>query len=200
MSAPLVAGYAALAPDTVRTLILQGLQGPPIAFDAAARGRMLLRKPVEFPVTTPLRLWDWLDELVVEPSGRKLAWMVGGPDIPGAVYREFVEELLLGDRLLAGDCELNGQTIDLGRIDVPVLLVLGRKEEFVPCEASVPLFDAIAGDDTTTIELPVGHWDSRRRSSLTSRGGLGSVTGSNTGATTRSRDRAIRNSRRRSEL
>lgn len=186
VSAPLAAGYAALHPDTVRTLILQG---PPLAFDAGADADMdlfhnlaaehdpeqvaeafdtvpttlleaalLLRKPVEFPVTSSVRLWDRLDdEEYVEETGRKLAWLVGGPDIPGAVYREYVDELILGDRLLESNWQLNGRDVDLDRIDMPTLLLLAREDKFVPREASVPFLDAIPSDDATTIELPVKH-------------------------------------------
>ena len=186
VSAPLVAGYAALHPDTVRTLVLQG---PPLAFDAGAEADvelfrllaahhdreslaetleavptelleagLLLRKPVELTVTYPLRLWDRLeDEAFVDETGRKLAWLVGGPTIPGTLYREFLEDLVLEDRLIEDEWRLNGRAVDLERIDVPVALVLGREDAFVPRAASLPFLEAIPSDETTVIELPVGH-------------------------------------------
>lgn len=43
------------------------------------------------------------------------------------------------------------------RIGVPVLLILGREDEFIPPEAALPFLDAVASDDTDVVELPVKH-------------------------------------------
>ena len=186
VSAPLVAGYAALAPETVRTLVLQG---PPLAFDSGAEDdidlfrkvaenhdpervaatfdavppalletALALRKPVEYAVTNPLHLWDRLDDdAFVEEFGRKLEWTRGGPAVPAATYREFVTELLVENRLLEGEWALNGRDVDLERLEMPVALVLGRDDKFVPRSASAPFLEAIPSDDTEIVDLPVGH-------------------------------------------
>ncbi len=117
-----------------------------------------LRKPVEYTVTTPLRLWDRLDDdAFVEEQGRKLEWTAGGPNLPATAYREFVEELLLENRLIESELELGGERVDLSAIEMPVLLVLGEEDEFVPREASVPFLDGIGSDDAAIVELPTGH-------------------------------------------
>ncbi|TYL38781.1 poly(R)-hydroxyalkanoic acid synthase [Natronococcus pandeyae] len=183
-SAPLAAAYAALFPDRVRTLVLQG---PPLDFDTEAGMDLFralaaehdpeqvadafdavptpllevafaLRKPVEYTVTTPLRLWDQLDDdEFVEEQGRKLEWTMGGPNLPATTYREFVEELLVENRLLENEWRLCGRRVDLSAIEMPVLLVLGEEDKFVPREASVPFLDEIESDDTAIVELPTGH-------------------------------------------
>ncbi|WP_436343822.1 alpha/beta fold hydrolase [Natronorubrum sp. FCH18a] len=192
-TAPLVAGYVGLYPDSVRTLVLQG---PPLSFDPTDGAAdaddvtgmdlfrklaanhdpqqvadafdtvptpllevaLALRKPVEYTVTNPLRLWDRFDDdAYVEKYGRKLSWLRGGPRLPGTAYREFIEELLLENRLLEGTWRLNGRDVDLERIDVPVSLVLGREDQFVPRDASVPFLEAIPSEDTTVLEFPTGH-------------------------------------------
>ena len=202
-SAPLAAGYAALYPETVRTLLLQG---PPLSFDsgdgavdrseagtasidrpdgfdlfrtlatnhdpervadavdlvpaALLEAALALRKPVEYAVTNPLRLWDRLDDdAFVEEYGRKLDWMLNepNPDLPAATYREFVEELLVENQLLEGTWRLNGREVDLSTLEMPVLLILGREDAFVPRRASVPFLEAIPSEDATVLEFPTGH-------------------------------------------
>lgn len=183
-SVPVAVAYAALFPDRVRTL---ALQGPPIdfhagddlqlfrslaaeqdhervaaAFDAVPTPLLelglALRKPVEHAVTTPLRLWDRLDDAAfVEEQGRKLEWIAGGPHVPGRLYREFVEDLLLENRLIESELELGGRRVDLSAIDAPTLLVIGEDDAYVPRAASVPLLEAIESDDTAVLELPTGH-------------------------------------------
>ncbi|MDG5818162.1 alpha/beta fold hydrolase [Natronococcus sp. A-GB7] len=183
-SVPLVVAYAALFPDRVRTLVLQG---PPIdfragddmelfrtlatghdhdrvsrAFDAVPTPLLEIglacRRPVEYTVTAPLWLWDRLDDpAFVEQQGRKLEWVQGGPDIPARLYREFVEDLLLENRLIENDLELGGRRVDLSAIDAPTLLVLGEDDRFVPRAASVPILEEIGSDEAEIVELPTGH-------------------------------------------
>ena len=182
--APLAAAYAALHPERIRTLVLQG---PPLDFDAGGgvgllrllaahlpletlvesfdavpppvvEGAFTLRKPVEYAATNPARLWDRLDdEGYVEDFARRLAWTADGPAVPGTFYREFVERLLLENRLIRNELRVDGRRVDVGSLAVPVLLVLGREDEFVPREASVPFLDVLSSDDTETLDLPTGH-------------------------------------------
>lgn len=184
VGAPLAAAYAGLRPERVRTLVLQG---PPLDFDAGGgvgllrtqaahldverladvlgtvppsvvEGGFALRKPVEYALTNPLRLWDHLDDdEYVEDVGRKLAWARDGPDLPGTFFREFVRELLLENRLIRGELVLDGLDVDLGAVDVPVALFVGAEDAFVPREASVPFLEAVASEDTAVVEAPVGH-------------------------------------------
>ncbi|MFU8868625.1 alpha/beta fold hydrolase [Natronococcus sp.] len=183
-SVPLVVAYAALFPDRIRTLVLQG---PRVDFRAGddlelfrtlAAGHdheqvasvfdavptpllevgLASRKPVEYTVTAPLRLWDRLDDPeFVAGQGRKLEWALGGPDVPARLYREFVGDLLLENRLIENELELGGRRVDLSAIDAPALLVLGEDDKFVPREASVPILEEIGSDEAEIVELPTGH-------------------------------------------
>ena len=183
-SAPVAAAYAAVHPDTLRTLILRG---PPLDFDAGDAVELLrtlaihqdlelvadvfevvptevlelalaARKPVHYGVRDPLRLWDRLDDdAYVEETGRKLHWLIGGPTLPVATVRDFLVDLLVENRLIRNKLELNGRRVDLGDVVAPVLLVLGRDDEFIPREASVPFLEGVSSEDTEVIEFPTGH-------------------------------------------
>lgn len=173
--------YAARYPATVATLTLQG---PPLDFDADGRfldfealvraqdtERFVelfgvvpapfldvgfsLRKPVEYAITNPLHLYDdFEDRAFVEHVARKSKWAIGGMSVPGATYRQLVEELFEENRLLRNELTLSDTPVDIGAIDMPVLLVIGRDDAFVPPEASRPFLDAIPSDDTAVIEFP----------------------------------------------
>ncbi|ELY57719.1 alpha/beta fold hydrolase [Natronolimnohabitans innermongolicus] len=119
---------------------------------------LALRKPVEYTVTNPLRLWDQFDDAAaVEEYGRKLSWASGGPNLPGTAYEAFVRELLVENRLLEGTWELCGRPVDLDRIGMPVLLILGAEDRFVPPRAALPFLEEISSEDTTVLEFPTGH-------------------------------------------
>ncbi|WP_254546532.1 alpha/beta fold hydrolase [Halomarina pelagica] len=182
--APLVAAYAALHPEDVRTL---SLLGPPLDFDAEGgmfdfgeiAGRhdperlvdvfgnvpaplldaaFSLRKPVEYAVTNPLHLWEHVeDERYVEHYARRAKWAFDGPDLAGATYRGFVEELLERNALIEGELTVFGEPVRPDEIDAPVLLIVGRDDAFVPLDASLPFLDVVPSDDTDVVEFPTGH-------------------------------------------
>lgn len=183
-SVPPVVMYAALYPEKVATL---GLKGPTVNFDAESEAfafrevieahdpetlvdvfgnvpapvldmGFVARKPIEYTLTNPLRLWDGLeDEEFVEQAALRARWFVSGPGMVGGVYRQFIEDLVLENKLMKNEFSLNGRTVDLSTIDMPVLVVAGEYDEIVPEEAYEPFLDVIPSDDTATIEFPTGH-------------------------------------------
>lgn len=181
---PLAATYAALNPDRVASLTLQG---PPLEFDAS--GGMLdfeplveaidpdcvveslgnlpkelmdagfsLRKPVDYQVSDLVDFWDNLeDETYVEHTGRVMRWSSFGPDLAGATYSQFVEEFLRQNKLLEDCLTIRDEPVELDSIDMPVALILGEDDAFVPHEASLPFLDAIPSEETTVFWLPGDH-------------------------------------------
>jgi polyhydroxyalkanoate synthase len=52
---------------------------------------------------------------------------------------------------------VNGERADLDAIEMPVLLVVGSEDRFVPPGAYLPFLDRVSSSDTEVIELPVTH-------------------------------------------
>lgn len=182
--APIAVAYAALHPENVRTLVLQG---PPLDFHAEGGffdfGELVrshdagtladvfgavpapvldiglsIRKPAEYAVGAPFRLYEnFDDEEFVEDFARRAEWAIGGMDVPGGTYRGIVEELFEGNRLIENELFVNGKHVDLDAIDVPVLLIVGAEDAFVPPGAYMPFLDRVPSDDTDVLEFPTTH-------------------------------------------
>ncbi len=58
---------------------------------------------------------------------------------------------------MEGDLDLSGWQVDLANVEIPVLLILGRDDKFVPDEASLPFLDAVSSEDTAVFDFPTGH-------------------------------------------
>ena len=183
-SVPPVVMYAALYPEKVATL---SLKGPTVDFDAESEAftfrevieahdpddlvqlfgnipapvldmGFVARKPIEYAVTNPARLWDGLeDEEFVEQAALRARWFVSGPGMIGGVYRQFIEDLVFENKLMKNELSLNGRPVDLSNIDMPVLVVAGEYDKIVPEEAYEPFLDVIPSEDTAVIEFPTGH-------------------------------------------
>jgi poly(3-hydroxybutyrate) depolymerase len=59
-------------------------------------------------------------------------WFKHVQDIPGAFYLWIVEHLFARNALVAGELEIGGERVDLGRITCPVNLLAGAKDHITP--------------------------------------------------------------------
>mgnify|MGYP000114245992 CR=1 FL=1 len=181
--ATLATMYAALSPETVRTL---AFLAPLLSFDTAegifarwgtadrispdlvsgtfgnAPGEFLaaefaMQDPVEYSLGRYLRLATRLDDRAyVRRTGRRLRWGFETVDVPGRLYEQFLD-LYLEDSLMAGDLQLGGERVDLDALEMPILDVLATGDRFVPAAASLPFLERVPSEDTTAIQVPTDH-------------------------------------------
>jgi polyhydroxyalkanoate synthase len=117
-----------------------------------------LMDPVDNYLTKYVRLYDSLEnDDLVENFARMERWLADGIDVAGETYREFIESVYQENRLASGEMTLDGRPVDLDRIDMPVLQIVGEYDHLIPPEASVPFNDLVGSDDTEVVEFATGH-------------------------------------------
>jgi polyhydroxyalkanoate synthase len=72
-------------------------------------------------------------------------------------FREFLRDIYQENRLYRNELELDGEQVDLGRITMPVLQVIGEYDHLIPPEASRPFNEVVGTDDTEVMEHSTGH-------------------------------------------
>jgi polyhydroxyalkanoate synthase subunit PhaC len=78
-------------------------------------------------------------------------------DVPGETHRGIVERLFERNELIENGFRVNGKRADLDAIDVPVLVVAGAEDRFVPPTSYDPFLERVPSDDTATVEFPTTH-------------------------------------------
>ncbi|AXH95804.1 DUF3141 domain-containing protein [Ornithinimicrobium avium] len=68
----------------------------------------------------------------VERYRRFVSWFETPQDMPGAFYLWTVEHLFLNNELVAGTLQVGDETVDLGRITMPVNLLAGTGDHITP--------------------------------------------------------------------
>ena len=114
----------------------------------------------ETEVATHLELALHLDDHeYVERYTAFRDWYVHTQAIPGAMYLWAVEHLFLGNELVRGTMEIDGQVVSLAAIDCPVTLLAGDKDHITPAEQVFALADHVATDPAvvTTRLVSGGH-------------------------------------------
>ncbi len=117
-----------------------------------------LMDPVNNFVSKYIRLYDNLEnEDFVENFARMERWLDEGVDVAGKAYEEFLRDIYQRNALYENDLELDGKTVDVENIDMPILQIIGEYDHLIPAAASKPFNDVVGTDDVETIEYPTGH-------------------------------------------
>ena len=97
------------------------------------------------------------DKDFVENFVRMEKWIFDSPDVPGATFRQFIEDCYQKNLLIQNKMSLGGRIVDLRKITMPLLNIYGKKDHLVPPEACDRLTDAVGSRDAQDLCLDTGH-------------------------------------------
>lgn len=84
-------------------------------------------------------------------------WLYDSRPIIGHVYREIVDQIYKKNLLIKNKMKVGSKTINLKDISMPVLDIVGSKDDLVPPSSSKSVIDAIGSTDKKLVEFPTGH-------------------------------------------
>jgi len=121
-------------------------------FRLTSQKYMTLLDAVDQPATAALTAQQQIDNFV-----RMEQWIFDSPDNPGEMFRQFVTWFYKENRLRNGTLTLNGKTVDLKCVTMPVLNIYALQDHIVPPAASTCLQDLVGTTDYTSYAFPGGH-------------------------------------------
>ena len=84
-------------------------------------------------------------------------WLADRPQHPGAAAKQWLVNLYQENQLVEGKFVLEGNYVDLNKIDIPVLNVFAEKDHIIPPPCSKALGKNIRSKDYTELPLNGGH-------------------------------------------
>jgi polyhydroxyalkanoate synthase len=84
-------------------------------------------------------------------------WVGDNPPFPSRAFRQWVTWMYKENRLAKGGLSLRGERVDLGSIDVPLLVVTAGADHIAPRHTTLPLLDLVSSTDVTHVDRPGGH-------------------------------------------
>lgn len=84
-------------------------------------------------------------------------WIFNGPDLAGAMFREFVTSCYQQNQLIKGNLEIGGQCVDLKTLSMPILNIYASHDHIVPPEASRALHKLVKASNYHEMAVPGGH-------------------------------------------
>lgn len=84
-------------------------------------------------------------------------WLYDSRPIIGGVYKKIVNDVYKENLLIKNKMKIGVESIDLGKITMPVLSIIGSHDDLVPPESSKSVMNVIPSKDKELIEFPSGH-------------------------------------------
>ena len=118
----------------------------------------LMLKPFQLNVEKYIGMADVLDdEAKLINFLRMEKWIFDSPDQAGETFRQFLKDFFQQNKLIKGEFQLDGETVDLKNITMPVLNVYALEDHLVPPASSIALEKYVGTKDYTAKAFPVGH-------------------------------------------
>ncbi len=118
----------------------------------------LILKPLTLTMDKYVGMTDkWADKDYLTNFIRMEKWTFDSPAQVGATLSQFIKDMYQDNKLIKGELELGGETVNLKDIKVPVLCACADKDHLVPLANSEPFMDALGSKDKTFLHFPTGH-------------------------------------------
>ena len=118
----------------------------------------LLLNPARLMIDKYVGFMEHMDnKKFVENFVRMEKWIFDSPDLPGAVFKKFIQDCYQQNLLIQSKLEVGGRRVNLKDLTMPLLNIYGKYDHLVPPEACERLTGAVGSTDTRDICLETGH-------------------------------------------
>lgn len=136
---------------------LERIEGLPGFLTSTGFKLLSVRKELDQMLDFWRKLHD-RDALVKRESRRRFLGGEGFVAWPGPALRKFIDEFVLHNRLMEGGFVIDGRTVTLSEIDVPILCFVGTRDEIARPAAISAIRDAAPEAEVYEVFLPAGHF------------------------------------------
>jgi polyhydroxyalkanoate synthase subunit PhaC len=84
-------------------------------------------------------------------------WKADCPDLPGEMFRKYIKDLWRDNKLIKGELEIGGRTVDLKKVTMPFLNIYATEDTIIPNTSTIPVNDLIGSKDKELYAFPGGH-------------------------------------------
>lgn len=118
----------------------------------------LLVDPINLMIGKYHGLFEKLqEEATVTNFLRMDKWIFDSPAVPGETYRQYMKEWYQQNLLVKNQFKCQGETVDLSKIEVPVLVLVAAYDHIAPPESQKAILRVISSEDKGVCEMEKGH-------------------------------------------
>lgn len=116
-----------------------------------------MRNPIEAILKYPRffsepRSWDEINQFIAVET-----WLYDSRPIIGQVFSKIIDDVYKKNLLIQNKMKVGGNLVDLKKITMPFLNIVGQGDDLVPPQSSLPVTNEVGSTDKKSIEFPTGH-------------------------------------------
>ena len=117
----------------------------------------LMRNPIEAILKysrffSEPRSWDEINQFIAVET-----WLYDSRPIIGHVFSKIVDDIYKKNLLIKNKMRVGGDLVDLKKIIVPFLNIVGQEDDLVPPQSCLSITNEVGSTDKKSIEFPTGH-------------------------------------------
>jgi polyhydroxyalkanoate synthase len=85
------------------------------------------------------------------------SWLYDSVPIIGKVFEQIIDDIYKNNLLIQNKMMLGKELVDLKKITIPVLNIVGSNDDLVSAESSRTITTVVSSKDKKTLEFPTGH-------------------------------------------
>lgn len=115
-------------------------------------------KPVQNLLEKNIALFEQLDDPgFITNYFAMERWVNDNIPVAGETFREFVKNLYQNNELVRGEFRVDGERVDLGRIECPLLLLTAKNDHLVAPPATTGIRPRVSSRDVEAMSIDAGH-------------------------------------------
>lgn len=116
-----------------------------------------MRNPIEAILKYPRffsepRTWDEINQFISVET-----WLYDSRPIIGHVFSQIIDDVYKKNLLIQNKMKIGNKLIDLKKITMPFLNIVGQRDDLVPPQSCLPITNEVGSTDKKSIEFPTGH-------------------------------------------
>ena len=84
-------------------------------------------------------------------------WLFSTPPIPGALYRQIINDFYKGNLLISNGIIVSGRDVNLRKINIPLLSIIAENDDLVSPSSTLAVNEYVSSEDKVIIRIPGGH-------------------------------------------
>ena len=117
----------------------------------------LIRNPIEAMLKYPRYFSEPRSRDEIRQFFAIETWLYDSTPIIGEVYREIIDQVYRKNFLIKNQMKVGSDIINLKKITIPLLDIVGTNDDLVPPSASTSIINEIGSVDKKLVEFPTGH-------------------------------------------
>ena len=85
------------------------------------------------------------------------SWLYDSVPIIGKAFEQIINDIYKKNLLIQNKMRLGNDLVDLKKISMPILNIIGTNDDLVSAESSRTVTDVVSSADKKTLEFPIGH-------------------------------------------